>query len=110
MNDKEIVLPRVLLDTGSAATVFNTDDMLKLDVRPQPDAPIRFMTGVGGREPVIEVKVQSVAVDDLVAMPFTIQMGRLAYGLQMDGILGLDFLRQVQALIDLRELELRPGQ
>ncbi len=108
-NGNEISLPNVLIDTGSAASVFRTDDLLKIGVQPALEASIRFVSGIGGREVVIEGMVDALSIDDLTASPFTIQMGRLEYGFAIDGIIGLDFLLQVGAIIDLENLEIRKG-
>ncbi len=108
-NGNEISLPNVLIDTGSAASVFRTDDLLKIGVQPALEASIRFMSGIGGREAVIEGVVDALSLDDLTVSPFTIQMGRLEYGFAIDGIIGLDFLLQIGAVIDLKNLEIRKG-
>lgn len=101
-NGQKLILDHVLLDTGSAATIFKTEDLARLGVELQPDDPIRSMIGVGGREIVIEKHIEAVALGDLVARPFVIQMGALDYGMPLDGILGLDFLKHVNAIINFR--------
>jgi hypothetical protein len=97
----------MLLDTGSAVTIFKTDDMMALGIVLLPDDRIRHMAGVGGNEIVVEKQMTTVQVGNLSASPFTIQMGAVDYGILMDGILGLDFLLQVGACIDLHDLEIR---
>lgn len=108
-NGHEISLPNVLIDTGSAASIFRTDDLLKIGVQPALEASIRFVSEIGGREAVIESIVDALSIDDLIASSFTIQMGRLDYGFAIDGIIGLDFLLHVGAVIDLKHLEIRKG-
>ena len=72
---QSLQLSRVLLDTGSTATVFRADDMEKLGIRLQPEDRIRYVLGVGGNEIVVEKQVTSIQVGDLIARTFTIQMG-----------------------------------
>jgi len=47
-NGTQIQLDNVLLDTGSAATVFKTTDLEQLGVYLEPTDSIHFMTGIGG--------------------------------------------------------------
>ena len=105
-NGQSLRLEHVLLDTGSAGTVFRTDDLYRLGVLIQPDDPIRYMVGVGGYEAVIEKRIEAVEAGDLIATPFLVQLGALDYGIQLDGILGLDFLLQTGAIINLRQMVL----
>lgn len=106
-NGQTIILPSVLLDTGSAATLFKTDDLEKLSIYPEPHDIIRRVQGVGGIEVVVEKTVAALEVGELRVSPFQVQAGALNYGIPMDGILGLDFLFQSGAQIDLQKLELR---
>jgi hypothetical protein len=41
----------------------------------------------------------------MVANDFEVEIGSLEYGIEMDGILGLDFLLQAQAVLDLRKMQ-----
>jgi Aspartyl protease len=105
-NGQSLLLERVLLDTGSAASIFRTDDLAKIGITIAPEDKIRYMSGVGGREAVIEKRIEAIEVGDLVARPFTVQMGAIEYGIPMDGILGNDFLLQTGAVINFRSLSI----
>jgi predicted aspartyl protease len=106
-NRQVLRLEQVLLDTGSAATVFKTDDLLKIGVQAQSQDRIRFMSGIGGQESVVEKQVDTLEVGEGIARNFNIQLAAMNYGFELDGILGFDFLRQVNAIVDLQHLELR---
>ncbi len=107
-NGKSIVLPHVLIDTGSAACAFKTDDLTKVDVHLQMTDKIVFLTGIGdGREVVVKKQIDALAVENMVAAPFTIQIGALDYGFKLDGIIGSDFLIHVSAVLDFETLEMR---
>jgi hypothetical protein len=67
---------------------------------------VRRILGVGGAEFVYTKKVDKLHVGDLIVEDFTIELGAMDYGFEMDGILGLDFLRSVRAIIDLGALTL----
>lgn len=106
-NGKTIVLPQILLDSGSAGTVFDIDAIVHLGMEAQPHDVIREMVGVGGGvEYVIEKTIDCIEVGQLVAGPFKIQVGALDYRIQMNGILGFDFLQQSGAWVDFRAMEI----
>jgi hypothetical protein len=108
-NGMKLPLQRVLLDTGAARTTFRTRDLEKLGITTGGEDKIRYMTGIGGREGVVEKEIGAVEIDDLILTPFTIYLAALKYDIPMNGILGLDFLLQTGAVIDLNALEIRKG-
>jgi hypothetical protein len=108
-NGKKLPLQRVLLDTGAARTTFRALDMAKLGLAIQNGDQVVYMRGIGGTQGFVPKAVDALEVGDLVASPFTIQLGELDYGIPMNGILGLDFLLQTGAVIDLNALDIRKG-
>ena len=107
-NGQILQLEQVLLDTGSAGAVFKTDLLESIGVIPLPGDPLHLLHGIGGDEAVIEKTIKGMQVGSLIVTAFTLQLGAVEYGRAMDGILGLDFLRRAQAIIDFNTLELRP--
>ena len=105
--ERSLVLGRVLVDTGSAGTVFQVDQLEVIGLVQEPQDLIHRIYGVGGEEFVFSKEIEQLAVGELVARPFRIEIGALAYGLELDGILGLDFLLHVGAVLDLSRLMLR---
>jgi hypothetical protein len=103
-NEEKLTLTRVLLDTGSAATIFKTDDLAKLNIFTQPYDSIHLMTGIGGHETVVEKQIDKIELGNLTISPFIIQLGAVDYGLPMDGILGFDFLVKAGAHIDFKTM------
>ena len=83
--------------------------MLSLGLKTEPDDQLREVHGVGGAEYVFAKLVDQLAVGELRASNFEIQVGAMQYGFDIDGIIGLDFLLRTGAVIDLRRLELLPG-
>jgi hypothetical protein len=51
--------------------------------------------------------VDKLSVGETAVRDFSIEAGALDVGFQLDGILGMDFLLQASALIDLHELKLQ---
>lgn len=104
---RSLYLRDTILDTGSASTIFSADRLLEIGVVPElPDA-LRRLRGVGGTEYVFTKGLDLLAVDDMKVPDFEIEVGAMDYGFPADGILGLDYLLQTGALIDLKRLELR---
>lgn len=83
--------------------------MLEIGITLEPDDTIFRIRGVGGSEFVFAKQVEHLQVGPLGVEGYTIEVGGLAYGLELDGILGLDFLLQEGAHIDLRRLEISAG-
>ena len=52
-------------------------------------------------------RVDELKAGSLKVAGFEVEIGAMNYGFDMDGIIGLDFLMKVGALIDLGRMELR---
>lgn len=104
---QQAVFQRVLLDTGSAGCIFATDKLLSIDLRYEPEDMVRRIRGVGGAEFVFTKKVDQLRLDTLQVNDFEIEVGAMDYGFEIDGIIGMDFLIQTGAVIDLPRLEIR---
>ncbi len=110
LNDGGVSLrfDKVLLDTGSAGTLFPFDMLREKGIQPPPNARIREMTGIGeGGESVVEFHVKSLTVGELHVANFAIQAGNTDYGYEFDAILGFDFLLAVRAIVDFDRMEMR---
>jgi hypothetical protein len=103
--DQQATLDNVLLDTGSVGTVFAADKMLAIGLRLEAEDMIHRIRGVGGTEFVFTKAVDALALGELTINGFEIEVGAMDYGFDLDGILGLDFLLQVGAVIDLKYME-----
>lgn len=100
-------LDNVLLDTGSAGTVFSIDKLLDIGLEYAADDAVHRIHGVGGTEFVFSKIVERLAVGDICVDNFEIEVGGMDYGFAIDGIIGLDFLLRVGAVIDLAAMEVR---
>jgi hypothetical protein len=103
---QRIELENVLLDTGSAGTIFSTDKLSPIGLWYEADDMVHRVRGVGGAEFVFSKRVDHLAVSDLVLSDFEIEVGAMDYGFEIEGILGMDFLTRVGARIDLAELSI----
>ncbi len=97
----------VLLDTGSAGTVFSTDAVSMIGLTYEPDDPLHRIHGVEGSEFVFMKRVDQAFIGERQVRDFTVEVGGMDYGFQLDGIVGTDFLLAVGAVIDLTALEIR---
>lgn len=103
---RSLEITDILIDTGSASTVFATDALRTLGIMPAPDDRLRFLRGVGGTESVFTRVIDHVRVGKAAVRGFKIEVGGMDYGFEINGILGMDFLRQTGAVIDLSSVEL----
>lgn len=103
---QRLVLSQVLLDTGSASSLLSADELLKISVSLESHDPLRRIRGVGGSEFVFVKTLDRLTVDSLFVTAFAVEVGALDYGFHLEGILGMDFLRQAKALINLDALTL----
>ena len=94
----------ILVDTGSATTLLSIHSVVLLDIHPEPTDIIRRIRGVGGVEYVFSRYIDVISIEGHKASPLEIEFGGMDYGFRMNGILGLDFLLQTGAILDLKHL------
>lgn len=104
--NQSLQLNRVLVDTGSASTLFSTDLLSKIDLVPHPEDQVKRIFGVGGSEVVILKSIDSIQIEQTELKHFEIQIGDMNYGIELDGILGVNFLKSTQAIIDFQSMSL----
>ena len=98
--NKNKLLSNVLVDTGSASTLISADTALDLGLGPSPEDKIYTIRGVGGTEFVYEKKLDKINLNEITLSEFSVQIGAIDYGFDIDGILGMDFLIQGKVVID----------
>ncbi|MEK4037698.1 retropepsin-like aspartic protease [Paenibacillus sp. FSL L8-0493] len=104
---RELKLEKVLLDTGSASTLLNADIVQEIGMVPEGNDIVDIIRGVGGVEYVYTKYLESIIVDEVMLKDFQVEIGNMDYGMDIDGILGFNFLKQVGAVIDIKEMELK---
>ncbi len=100
----------VLMDTGSAGSVFSADALDPLLMEPQETDIIRQIRGVGGTEFVYSKRVDEVSVGTMTVKGFEIEVGAMHYGFPINGIVGMDFLLATRAIADIAHLDLHSAQ
>ena len=106
---RHVTLNKVLLDTGSAGTIFSTDQVAGIGLTYEPDDLVHRIRGVGGSEFVFTKQIDRIIAGRLSVEKFDIEIGAMDYGFQIDGIIGMDFLTRVGALIDLKRMKIIPA-
>ena len=101
---KKKLLDKVLLDTGSAGTVFNAKRVEEIGVVPEENDIVDTIRGVGGVEYVYVKKFDMIHFGDLLQESFEVEIGNMDYGMDIDGILEFDFISASNLVIDTKEL------
>ncbi len=101
-----IEIPQVLVDTGSASTVISADLVDSIGIFPLPDDRIVAIRGVGGHEIVFRRRVDCLQVGQKELTNFELEIGGMDYGFEINGILGMDFLTESKAIINLHTMSL----
>ena len=101
---KSLLLKRVLVDTGSGSTIIKTDLAESIDIVAEENDMIYRISGVGGSEFVFSKTIDSIKIGEKEADNFTLEIGAMDYGFELDGIIGLDLLQQIKAIINLDKL------
>ncbi|MDQ0659559.1 retropepsin-like aspartic protease [Paenibacillus sp. W2I17] len=103
---KVLLLEKVLLDTGSASTLLNADVVREVGMVPEENDLVEIIRGVGGIEYVYTKSLDSITVEGTTINNFQIEIGNMDYGLEIDGILGFNFMRQTGVVINTNLMEL----
>jgi predicted aspartyl protease len=103
---EQLFLDDVLLDTGSAGTILSAEKTQGVGLHYEPNDLVHRIRGVGGAEFVFGKQVDVLTVGDLEVHDLQVEIGAMDYGLNLDGIIGVDFLVRADAVINLAQLEL----
>jgi predicted aspartyl protease len=103
----EVEIPDILIDTGSGATILSTDIVLSIGIIPLPEDILHTIRGVGGREVVFQRTLDYVQVGDSLFPDFSVDIGGMDYGFDINGILGMDFLTSAGAIINLQDMSIK---
>jgi predicted aspartyl protease len=109
---RRIQIPDLVVDTGSATTMMSTDAVAQVGIIPEPQDTLHFVRGIGGTEVVFSRRVDRLQIGPRAVERFEIEVGGIGAAFDINGILGLDFLLQTGAILDLGSLQLDfpPGE
>lgn len=96
----------VLVDTGSASTVLSADVVEAIAIFPEPEDTLHIVRGVGGSEVVFEKRLDYLQIGSHRIEQFPVEIGAMDYGFAIHGILGMDFLLEAGAVLDLNRMQI----
>ena len=102
-----IVFKRVLVDTGSGTTLLSRSLLKEAGIILHIEDEPQRIRGIGGSEMVFQKKFDAIWCGEFKVSKFKAQLSFMKYGVEIDGILGLDFLIAIDAVLDLKNLEIR---
>jgi predicted aspartyl protease len=100
----------VLIDTGSASTILSADIVEAIAIFPEPEDTLHIVRGVGGSEVVFEKRLDYLQIGSHRIERFAVEVGAMDYGFAIHGILGMDFLVQAGAVLDLNKMQIKFAQ
>lgn len=103
---RSLEIENVLVDTGSLGTVFSIDTVVTIGLEPEYQDTVHRIRGVGGAEFVFTKRLDRLSLGELQITDFEVEIGAMNYGFEIQGIIGMDFLIQIGAIIDLARLEI----
>jgi len=103
---REVEVPDLVVDTGSATTMLSTDVVGQIDIVPESQDTLHVVRGIGGTEVVFSRRVDRLQVGARAVEQFEIEVGGIDTAFDINGILGMDFLLQTGAIINLGTLQL----
>lgn len=76
----------------------------ELGITIEKDDIIETISGVGGVEFVFEKIINRINLGNSVISNFIIEVGAMDYGFEIDGVIGMNFLKVMGAIIDLDKI------
>ena len=101
-----VEVSNVLIDIGSATTILSADVVKAIQIIPSPGDILYAIRGVGGSEVVFSRRVDDLKLSECSINDFEVQIGGMDYGFEINGIVGMDFLLQARAIINLRDMKI----
>jgi hypothetical protein len=98
-------LNNILLDTGSAGTIFDADIVTQIGVKPEGSDQTAVIHSIGGSEIVFTKWFDSVTLGNFSVNQCIVEIGVMDYGIDIQGILGFDFIREAKLIIDTIRME-----
>lgn len=108
--DKTLEIKDVLIDTGSGGTILKMDLVEEIGITIDINDTIETISGVGGKEFVYIKKIDFLEIGNLVVNDFEVEIGVMDYGFNINGIVGMDFLNKVGAIINLYDMSISGGE
>lgn len=99
-------LKNIVLDSGASHTIINPDSINNLDIKAEADDKFITMYGIGGEHYAYRKKIDSIIIADKKVDSVEVDFGTIDEEGKISGLLGLDMLLKVGAIIDFNNLML----
>lgn len=107
---KTLEIKDVLIDTGSGGTILKMDLVEEIGITIDINDTIETISRVGGKEFVYIKKIDFLEIGNLIVNDFEVEIGVIDYGFNINGIVGMDFLNKVGAIINLYDMSISGGE
>lgn len=102
---KTVVIDNVVIDTGASSCILEPLAIESLGIVFTKDDEIETFFGVNGMYNYVKRTADSIIVDDVSMDNFNFYIGSI--GNKINGLIGLDFLVIMNAIIDLKQMEIQ---
>jgi predicted aspartyl protease len=100
-----VTIDDVIIDTGAFHTIITTDFLDEMGAKFSNEDKLVEASGYGGASSyAVRKRIDSIACDTITLQDFKVDFGEIDPNERVNGLLGLDFLRQAKIILDLEEL------
>lgn len=104
-DNKEILIRDVIVDTGAFHTILMTDYLNDLDTGLSPEDQLVKASGYGGSVyGALRKNINKVQIGDIAIENMKIDFGEIDPYERVNGLIGLDFLKEAGLVIDLVDM------
>jgi predicted aspartyl protease len=98
------VINDIIIDTGAARSIISSDLVDDLGIISQVGDKLITMFGIGGVQYAYRKKVESIKFGDFTVEGYELDFGLIDDEGKINGLLGLDLLMKMGAVLDLKKL------
>lgn len=106
-NGHTLTMDNCIFDTGSAGTVFDTDEISKIGIHSVPESKLKRLMTVGGGQTVFMSQVDQLILSDQSLANVEIEVGNLHSKFGIQGIIGTDLIQQLDWEIRFSDRKIR---
>ena len=100
-NGKSKVLKNVVIDTGAAQSIINSQFVTDLGIAPNFQDKVIKTRGIGGELKFFYRNVDELKIGNFVFKNLEIDFGEIDPKGEISGLIGLDILNNIRAIIDI---------
>lgn len=101
------LIDNIVIDTGASESILSPDIVYDLEIYPEEDDEIVTFVGVGGSEHhSFSKKIDAIEIGKFSVTDVKIDFGIIDLEGRINGLLGLDILIEMGAVIDLKEFKI----